>query len=261
MQEMRLGSGGYVDGLLRFVAGFVAAATVCSAAGCAGGPAQAGPAHPSAQSRARPTQNVYAAGPTLSPADAAAEIAYYRERSATLAMGVSTDIARTDFARMRRGRLYLTGGLGDREIAELERRLTAAFNAGDEVGVLNVTAQIIERNQVDIRAHMLRAIALRQAGKESESRTQHDLAMGLVESIMAGGDGLASASSFTVFDVSEEYEILKVKGCLPASQALESHEERQFDVLHARKVDGSPCDFYFDVTELMALTARHFEPH
>jgi hypothetical protein len=251
MEQMRRGLGAYVDRLLFWL---VAAATICGAAGCAGGAPAAQPAHPSAQS-------VYARGATLPPADAAAEIAYYRERSATLATGVSTDIARTDFARMRRGRLYLTGGFGDREIAELQRRLTAAFNAGDEVGVLNVTAQIIERNQVDIRAHMLRAIALRQAGKQSESRTQHDLAMGLIESIMAGGDGLAFASSFTVFDVSEEYEILKVKGCLPGSQALESHEERQFDVLHARKTDGSPCDFYFDITELMALTARHFEPH
>ena len=45
----------------------------------------------------------------------------------------------------------------------------------------------------------------------------------------------------------------------PARQALESHDDRQFDVLHARKAsDGSPCEATFDITELMAVTARHF---
>ena len=60
-----------------------------------------------------------------------------------------------------------------------------------------------------------------------------------------------------MFDVSEEYEVLKVKGCVPGAQALVSHEERQFDVLHARNTrSGSPCEATFDITELMAVTAR-----
>lgn len=205
-------------------------------------------------------QENQAHGSALSPAEATAEVAYYRERSVALATGASTEIARTDFVRLRRGRLYLTGGLPDREIPELQRRLGAAFREGNGPAVLDVTAQLIERNQADIRAHMLRAITLRQAGNESESRRHHDLAIALLESILSGGDGLGFASSWTVFDVSEEYEVLKAKGCVPGAQALVSHEERQFDVLHARNAQsGSPCEATFDITELMAVTARHFE--
>ena len=194
----------------------------------------------------------------MSRADATAEIAYYRERSAALAGGASTEIARTDFARLRRGRLYLTEGLPDREIEDLGRRLSDAFGAGNGAAILDLTAQLLERNQADIRAHTLRTIALRQAGNESEARTQHELAIALLESIMAGGDGQGVDSSWTVFDVSEEYELLKAKGCVPGPQALVSHDGRQFDVLHARNVsNGSPCEATFDITELMAVIARN----
>lgn len=232
------------------------------AAGCAGGPpaVQPGPAHPSAQqpAAAPPGARAGSRGATLSPSDATAEVAYYRERSVALASGASTEIARTDFARLRRGRLYLTEGLPDREIEELRRRLTDASGAGNGAAVLELTAQLIERNPADIRAHMLRAVASRQAGDEKEARTHHDLAIALLESIMSGGDGQGIASPWTVFDVSEEYEVLKAKGCVPGPQALMSHGDRQFDVLHARNAsNGGPCEATFDITELMAVSARH----
>ncbi len=236
----------------------MAAAVLGGATGCAEAP-PAAPAHPSArEAPARPATNAYARGTTLSAADATAEVAYYRERSLALAGGASTEIARTDFARLRRGRLYLTEGLPDREISELRQRLTEAFGAGNGAAILELTARLIERNQADIRAHMLRAIAARQAGNENEARTHHDLATALLESILAGGDGQGVNSPWTVFDVSEEYEILKAKGCVPGSQALVTHDDRQFDVLHARNAsNGGPCEATFDITELMAVTARH----
>ena len=226
-----------------------AAAAACSAS--APTPAVATPG-------ARPS-GTYPPGATLAPAEAADEIAYYRERSAVLAAPTNIEIARTDFTRLRRGRLYLTEGLRDREIANLERRLTTAFGAGDGPQVLEVTGQILARNQADIRAHTLRSVTLGRAGQTSEADTQHEIAIGLIESIIRGGDGLGFASAWTVFDVSEEYEVLKVEGCLPRAQGLASQGERSFDVLRARKFsDGSPCDFYFDVTEMMAVVARHF---
>jgi len=236
-----------------------------SAAGCAGDPpaSRPGPAHPGQQqATAGVTQNAGGHGATLSPEEATAEVAYHRERSVALDRGESTEIARTDFARLRRGRLYLTGGLPDREVAELRRRLTDAFAEGNGPAILDLTAQLIGRNQSDIRAHMLRAIALRQErapGSDAEAGTHHDLAVALLQSIMQGGDGQGIGSPWTVYDVSEEYEVLKARGCVPGAQSLERHDDRQFDVLHARKAsDGSACEATFDITELMAVTARNF---
>jgi hypothetical protein len=208
---------------------------------------------------ARPLANVFALGATLSAAEAAEEIAYYRERSAALAVPSNIEIARTDFARLRRGRLYLTEGLRDRETANLERRLSTALSAGDGPQVLDVTGQILARNQADIHAHMLRSITLRRAGQTSEADAQHQIAIGLLESIVRGGDGLGFGSAFTVFDFKEESELAQFEGCLPRSQGLAARGDRAFDVLRAQKLaDDSPCDFYFDVTEMMAVVARHF---
>jgi hypothetical protein len=235
---------------LAVVAVLAAGATACAASG---------PPPTAATPSARPVGNPYALGATLSSAEAAEEVAYYRERSAALAAPTNVEIARTDFTRLRRGRLYLTEGLRDRETTNLERRLTTAFGAGDGPQVVDVTGQILARNQADIRAHTLRSVTLRRAGQTNEADTQHEIAIGLIESIIRGGDGLGFASAFTVFDVSEEYEVMKVEGCLPRSQGLASQGDRSFDVLRARKFsDGTPCDFYFDVTEMMAVVARHF---
>ena len=108
----------------------------------------------------------------------------------------------------------------DREVVDLKRRLTTALGAGDGPLVLDLTGQILARNQADIRAHLVRSISLRRTGQTSEADTQHEIAIGLIESIVRGGDGLGFASAWTVFDVSEENEILQVEGCLPRSQGL-----------------------------------------
>ena len=227
------------------------------AAGAAACAASAPP--PAAMSGGRPVGNAAALGATLSPAEAAEEVAYYRERSAALAAPTNVEIARTDFVRLRRGRLYFTEALPDREVADLKRRLTTALGAGDGSLVLDLTGQILARNQADIRAHLVRSVSLRRTGQTGEADTQHEIAIGLIESIVRGGDGLGFASAWTVFDVSEENEILQVEGCLPRSQGLLSEGDRSFHVLRSRRFsDLTPCDFYFDVTEMMAVVARHF---
>jgi hypothetical protein len=234
---------------VRAVAGVLAA----GAAACA---AAAPP--PAATPGGRPVGNATALGATLSPAQAAEEVAYYRERSAALAAPSNVEIARTDFVRLRRGRLYFTEALPDREVIDLKRRLTTALGAGDGPLVLDLSGQILARNQADIRAHLVRSISLRRTGQTSEADTQHEIAIGLIESIVRGGDGLGFASAWTVFDVSEENEILQVEGCLPRSQGLLSEGDRSFHVLRSRRFsDLTPCDFYFDFTEMMAVVARH----
>ena len=114
---------------------------------------------------ARAPGNAYARGATLSPAEAADEVAYYRERSAALAAPTNVEIARTDFVRLRRGRLYLTDGLRNHGIAELQRRLTTAFGAGNGPRSSMMTGQILARDQTDLRAHTLRSVPLRRPGQ------------------------------------------------------------------------------------------------
>jgi hypothetical protein len=193
------------------------------------------------------------------PADADADVAYYHERAAALATEVGVEIARTDFVRMRRGRLYLRSGAhgAGGNLGPLQMALGKAFEAGDDQAIMNVTAKILVEDQADIRAHMMRAIALRRTQREKEAGFHREAAIGLIESIVRGGDGRSFDTAWTVFRVQEEYELLKTRGYLVESQSLQEHGGRSFDVLRARKPEGGPIfTAYFDITELFAEEGR-----
>jgi hypothetical protein len=192
------------------------------------------------------------------PADADADVDYYQERAAALATETLVEIARTNFVRMRRGRLYLPAA-GGAPAGEIEISLTRAFESGDNEKIVEITARILSGDQADIRAHMLRAVALRKLGREKEANFHREAAIGLIESIVRGGDGRSFDTAWTVYRVKEEYEVLKADGYLVERQSLTSHGNRNFDVLDARKPDGSArFRAHFDITEMFAEEGRAF---
>jgi hypothetical protein len=194
------------------------------------------------------------------PADADADVAYYRERAAALATeATTTEVARTNFARMRRGRMYLQEESGGADAAKLDHALTQAFNTSDNQAMVDITGKILPHDQADIRAHMLRAVALRRLGRTREADFHREAAIGLIESIVRGGDGRSFDTAWTVFRVKEEYEVLKAGGYMVEGQSLTPHGNRNFDVLDARKPDGSErFRAYFDITEMFAEEGRAF---
>jgi len=193
------------------------------------------------------------------PADADADVAYYRERAGALAAEILIEVARTDFARMRRGRLYLPEEAGGAAPGNLEMALTQAFQKSDNPGIVEVTSKILPGDQADIRAHMLRAVALRRLGREKEANFHREMAIGLIESIVHTGDGRGFDSAWTVFRVKEEYEVLKAGGYLVEGQTLAAHGGRHFDILDARKAEGgTKFRAHFDITEMFAEEGRAF---
>jgi hypothetical protein len=193
------------------------------------------------------------------PADADADVAYYRERATVLASGTLVEIARTNFARMRRGRLYLPQEGGGPATSDLEIALTRAFDSGDNEKIVDVTSKYLMGDQADIRAHLLRALALRKLGREKEANFHREVAIGLIESIVRTGDGRSFDTAWTVYRVKEEYEVLKASGYRVERQSLTSHGNRNFDVLDARKPQGGETfRAHFDITELFAEEGRAF---
>lgn len=191
--------------------------------------------------------------------DITGDVAYYRERAIALRSEASDEIARTDFARFRRGRLYAGVDSDAKAEQALQADLTAAFDGSDLPGVVDVTSKVLANDQADIRAHMLRAVALGKMQRPAEADFHRGVAMGLIKSIMGAGDGRGVKSAWTVFRVKEEYEVIKVLGCLVESQSLSSDGDRRFDILDARRVrGGETIRVYFDITELMTLEEKRF---
>jgi hypothetical protein len=230
-----------------FMLGLVGAGCAESAAGTPKGRTVSG-----ASNHASSSTGVRAAPGPRSP-DVDADVSYYGERAAALASGSGTEIARTDFVRLRRAQLYMHGSFESMNALAANKRLSTAFANGDTGAALEATGKILEEDQADIRAHMLRAVVLRQAGKVAEANFQREIALALIQSIVEGGDGRGFDSAWTVFREKEEYEVLKSKGYLVDSQALVPHGERTFDVLQAHKPQGGEkVEAYFDITELFA---------
>jgi hypothetical protein len=190
------------------------------------------------------------------PEDAREDAAYYRSRAAALATEAPAEISETDFVRLRRGRLYAPAGTAEEHERKLQRSLATAFNDNDLPGVLDLTGQILANDQACIRAHMLRAIALRKLKRGLEADFHRAVAVELLESVVREGDGRSPTTAWTAFHVKEEYEVVKVKGFVPEKQRLLAKGGRFYDVLHARRGKGEAVQFYFDVTELYAEENR-----
>jgi hypothetical protein len=220
------------------------------ASGCASPPpaAQAGAKEPLA---AKPK-----AGLPPRPADAEADVAYYRERATALATEVADEIARTDFTRLRRGRLYVPDAPNTRE---LEERLADAIQSESFAGIADASAAILASDQAEIHAHFWRAAALRKAGQITQADFHRAAAQALLDSIARTGDGRSTHSAVVVYRVKEEYEILKAMRARFTSQALISAGGHSFDVLDAVQEDGGKVRVYFAIDELLAEEARAFQ--
>jgi hypothetical protein len=225
----------------------------CGLASCAPAPRPAPQTPPLAPAAPATDQGIPAR-----PADADADVAYYRERATALATENTTEVARTNFARMRRGRMYLSGEVAAAETGK-QIALTQAFDKNDNQSIVDITGNILPDDQADIRAHMLRAVALRRLGRTREADFHREAAIGLIESIVGGGDGRSFDTAWTVYRVKEEYEVMKSRGYLVDRQSLTHHDKRDFDILDAHKPDGSETfRAHFDITELFAEEGRAF---
>jgi hypothetical protein len=234
-----------------------------ASSGCAAsstsGTARPGAAPPGATTSAEGPDSKPAGGDKVSPrpAGAEADAAYYQSRAATLDKEMPEEVGRTDFVRLRRGRLYFRDGIDPQAVDPLQDRLTETFQKKDAAGVLEVTAAILKHDQADIRAHMLRAHMLRSMNQSDPADFHLAVAVGLLDSIAQSGDGRETKSAYKVYRVKEEYEVLKAIGCLPRGQTLLSEGGRAFDRLEAQNIkSGETLQLFFDVSESLAERGR-----
>jgi len=189
--------------------------------------------------------------PPPRPANADADVAYYRERVQALATGEPTEIARTDFERFRRGRFYMRPTPTSRQVVNWHRDLTLAFTKGDVSAVLDLTGRILDDDQAEIGAHKMREMALLQSGRKAEAKFQRELATSLIQSIVLGGDGAGFHSAWKAFRELEAYDLLVWQGYAIEGRSRMHNRGRAFDILETRSPDdGTRFRAFFDVTEM-----------
>lgn len=254
--------------LLMSLGSLLALTSLISLSGCAASNAQGEAAKPPASTPASapaPDGNAQASGaPAASapakapdaapprPADADADVAYYRQNIGVLERTENVDAL--DLWRLRRGRMYSKPASIP---LELQEQLGQAFEAQDVKAVEATAGKILSIDATDVRARMFLAFTLKKAGRVAEAKPHSAIGVSLLGSILKSGDGHGFATAWRVFQVAEEYEALKALGFVVQSQSLQHDSGRAYDVLSATNPKtGQQANAYFDVTELLAEQGR-----
>jgi len=144
----------------------------------------------------------------------------------------------TDFGRLRTE-------YGDRkdffDICERRRPLKRLAELVDQKRwdeVLTVSDPWLQQCPVDIDAHFVKAIALKELGRAPESEDHIRWFRGLADSILASGDGRTPQTAFVVISVPEEYSMLRVLRMRLKSQALTSGGIDALSVENGQGVTG-----------------------
>jgi len=96
---------------------------------------------------------------------------------------------------------------------------TALADAG-KIGAIDYT---------EINAHLVAAMCLEDMGDKTESIRQHEIFLGLVDSILKSGDGYAPKTAYRVVTLDEEYTLLTILKLESHGQALIQNDGHSYD--------------------------------
>ena len=102
----------------------------------------------------------------------------------------------------------------------------------------------LQRCPIDIDAHLIRAVALKELKRLLESEHHLNWFRGLVDSVLTSGDGKTPQTAFVVISVAEEYSILRVLRVRPKRHVTLSSGIDELVV----EIDGVAGTLYFNPT-------------
>ncbi len=98
---------------------------------------------------------------------------------------------------------------------------------------------------IDVRVHFYTALSYIRLGQEAEAEVHKQWVNGLMESIIASGDGKTPETAYVTVSVNEEYDVLFLFGLEPTGQALIPGEVL-VDELTATNEQGEEFIIYFN---------------
>src|SRR5450830_1605646 len=124
------------------------------------------------------------------------------------------------------------------------------------VNAMKHAQAILEKNYVRINAHVASAICYRQLN-QAQAAAHHDaMARGLMDSILASGNGATAQTAFVVIAVDEEYSAIAKLGLKSVRQRLLKNDGHRFDVLDVTDKVGRTSTLFFNIDRLFAWYTR-----
>ena len=134
---------------------------------------------------------------------------------------------------------------GSDEIKAMYQKLRAK----DYQGALDEANTLMKIQYVSLDAHMGASAAYKGLGNAAAAQAQHDIAAGLLKSILASGTGTSTETAYKVISVAEEYAFMRAMGYVPGTQSYLQERNKSFDKMEMTDTkDNSTVTVYFDVT-------------
>jgi uncharacterized protein DUF4919 len=137
------------------------------------------------------------------------------------------------------------------------RSLWGVLNQGNWAEAIKQAEAVLEKNYVDVNAHMVAFIAHHEQGNEEKAKHHRRWAEGLLESVKSGGDGKSLEAAWHVISISEEYAVLRSLSLRPVGQSLVNDKGHAYDVM--KTVDpktNTEATFFFNVDKPFSAYGR-----
>jgi hypothetical protein len=144
----------------------------------------------------------------------------------------------------------------DAELYKFMVNAMNAMNARDCTSAMKHAHAILEKNYVRINAHIASAICFRQLNQTQQAEHHDAMARGLMDSILASGNGATAQTAFVVIAVDEEYSAIAKLGLKSVRQRLLKNDGHRFDVLDVTDTAGRTSILFFNIDRLFAWYTR-----
>jgi len=126
--------------------------------------------------------------------------------------------------------------------------LRAALQGENMHAALEAAYDLLAYDYLDIEAHMAADYVCVQLGDEAQSAYHRTFARGLIDAILATGDGRGFGSAWIVLSIPEEYTVVRILGLRSTGQRLVQQDGHWFDVLSVQNpATGEAQEMYFNI--------------
>jgi len=140
---------------------------------------------------------------------------------------------------------------------EAKRAMHDAFNAQDCAKVLTAAAKVLDAAFIDIEAHLLSGRCFEIKGDDAKAKFHRTIAKGLMDSIVASGDGKSTKTAFVVVTIDEEYAVLSALRWRLVMQSLIDEDGHAFDRMEVKSVSSSEtATLFFQIDRPMMWLSK-----
>ncbi len=137
---------------------------------------------------------------------------------------------------------------------EARRAMNAAVIEKRCADAIRMADDILKTTYLSPDAHVAESMCYAAQGDMQKAEFHKAVYLGLINSILAGGDGARPETAYVVVTVEEEYAVMKALGFTVWAQATGRQGEHVFDVLSAtNEKTKQTTKFYFNLDYAAAL--------